>query len=252
MAKTERRAAATITPCSACPLRRNAGFRPFEKEELAFVAGFKIGETRFGPGDIVLRDGETSPHLYTVLRGWTVRYKVLADGKRQVLNFALPGDIVGLQSSLMQHMTHTVEALTDLTLCTFERKRVWELYQGYPGLAFDLTWLASREESMLAAHLANIGQRPAFARMAYMLVHLFDRARRAGLVEGLSLTLPITQEHLADALGLSMVHTNKTLQRLRATGWLQWKRQDFVMCDEARLRSVAEYDPIDRPPRPFI
>ena len=133
---------------------------------------------------------------------------------------AVSGDLLGLLSSLFNHMTHSVEALTDVTLCVFPRQRIWELYQGYPGLAFDVTWLASREESILADHLANVGQRLAFQRVAYMIIYLFNRARRSGLVRKNTLVLPVTQEHLADAMGFSIVHTNMTLKRLRATGWL--------------------------------
>lgn len=251
-ATTKRTAKPASTPCQRCPLRKNPHFRAFETEELAFVQSFKSGEMTAQAGTTVLLDGNNSPHLFTVLNGWAVRYKSFPDGKRQVLNFALPGDLLGLQSSLFNQMTHSVEALTDVTLCVFPRQRIWELYQGYPGLAFDVTWLASREESILAEHLANVGQRPAFARIAYMIVSLFHRARRAGLVERNTLVLPVTQEHLADAMGLSIAHTNKTLKRLRATGWLEWKRQELIINDEAKLTEVAEYDPVERTPRPFI
>jgi CRP/FNR family transcriptional regulator, anaerobic regulatory protein len=240
------------TPCHNCPLRKVPHFRAFEKAELAFVQSFKSGELAAQAGTTVLLDGNNSPHLFTVLKGWLVRYKSLPDGKRQVLNFAIPGDLLGLQSSLFDHMTHSVAALSDVTLCVFPRERIWELYKGYPGLAFDITWLASREESILAEHLVNVGQRPAFARIAYMIIYLFERARRAGLVDKNTLVLPVTQEHLADAMGLSIVHTNKTLQRLRATGWLSWRRQELIIYDRPKLMAIAEYDPVERPMRPFL
>jgi CRP/FNR family transcriptional regulator, anaerobic regulatory protein len=247
--KTTKRQA---TPCSNCPLRRLPHFRPFEAEELAFVQSFKADEVRIDAGQTFLVDGSNSPHIFTILEGWAVRYKAFPDGKRQVLNFALPGDLLGLQSSLFNQMTHSVEALTDVTLCVFPRQRIWELYKNHPGLGYDLTWLASREESIIAEHLANVGQRPAFARIAYMIVYLFNRARRAGLADKNTMKLPITQEHLADAMGLSIVHTNKTLKRLRATGWLDWKRDELIIRDEAQLTAVAEYDAVEKPPRPFI
>jgi CRP/FNR family transcriptional regulator, anaerobic regulatory protein len=247
--KTTKRPA---TPCSKCPLRRLPHFRPFEAEELAFVQSFKADEVRIDAGQTFLVDGSNSPHIFTILEGWAVRYKAFPDGKRQVLNFALPGDLLGLQSSLFNQMTHSVEALTDVTLCVFPRQRIWELYKNHPGLGYDLTWLASREESIIAEHLANVGQRPAFARIAYMIVYLFNRARRAGLADKNTMKLPITQEHLADAMGLSIVHTNKTLKRLRATGWLDWKRDELIIRDEAQLTAVAEYDAVEKPPRPFI
>jgi CRP-like cAMP-binding protein len=245
-------AAPAVTPCEACPLRTLASFRPFEAEELAFVKSLKSGELVADAGTALLLDGSNSPHLFTVLSGWAVRYKMLENGRRQVLNFALPGDLLGLQASLFKEMNHSVDALTDVRLCVFPRQRIWELFKSYPGLAFDVTWLASREESILAEHLASVGQRPAYGRIAYIIVHLFDRARRCGLVRERKLFLPVTQQDLADAMGLSIVHTNKTLKKLKATGWIGWTRQELIVRDEEKLREVAEYEPVDRVARPFI
>jgi CRP-like cAMP-binding protein len=247
-----RAALPAVTPCERCPLRKLATFRAFEPEELAFVKSLKSGELVTEAGTTILLDGSNSPHLFTILSGWVVRYKLLASGRRQVLNFALPGDFIGLQASLFKEMNHSVDALTDVRLCVFPRQRIWELFNSYPGLAFDMTWIASREESILAEHLASVGQRPAYARIAYMIIHLFDRARRSGLARGNRLSLPLRQEDLADAMGLSIVHTNKMLKRLRATGWIAWSRQELILRDEARLRDLAEYEPVDRQPRPFI
>jgi CRP/FNR family transcriptional regulator, anaerobic regulatory protein len=242
----------SVTPCESCPLRQLSSFRPFEAEELAFVKSLKSGELVAEAGTTILLDGSNSPHLFTVLSGWAVRYKLLAEGRRQVLNFSMPGDLLGLQASLFKEMQHSVDALTDVRLCVFPRQRIWELFKNYPGLAFDMTWLASREESILAEHLASVGQRSAYGRIAYMILHLFDRARRSGLARGNKLTLPVTQQDLADAMGLSIVHTNKTLKRLRATGWITWTRQDLTVRDESRLRDLAEYESVDKAPRPFI
>jgi CRP-like cAMP-binding protein len=240
------------TPCSRCPLRKYEHFRAFEPQELAFVEKFKVGELAVQAGSTVLLDGTDSPHLFTILEGWAMRFKIFDDGQRQVLNFGMPGDFVGLQSALFDKMTHSVEALTDMRLCVFTRSRVWELYEKHAGLGFDLTWIAAREESILAEHLANVGQRSAFERLAYIVIYLYDRARRSGLSRGNVLTTPITQEHLADAMGLSIVHTNKTLKRLKATGWMDWRRQELKILDEARLAELAAYEIVERKPRPFI
>ena len=216
------------------------------------MKSLKSGELVADAGTTVLLDGSNSPHLFTVLSGWAVRYKMLENGRRQVLNFALPGDLLGLQASLFKEMNHSVDALTDVRLCVFPRQRIWELFKSYPGLAFDLTWLASREELILAGHLASVGQRSAYARIAYMIIHLFDRARRCGLVRGDKALFPVTQQDLADAMGLSIVHTNKTLKKLRATGWIAWSRQELIIREEKKLRELAEYEPVDRVPRPFV
>jgi CRP/FNR family transcriptional regulator len=244
--------AAMQTPCSKCPLRRNDQFRPFQPDELEFIQDFKVGELRVQAGSSILLDGHDSPHLFSVLEGWAVRFKILDEGQRQVLNFAVPGDLIGLQSTLFDKMHHSVEALTDLRLCVFARERIWELYKQHPGLGFDLTWLAAREESIMSDHLVNVGQRSAFERLAYIIVYIFNHARRSGLVKGNKLITPVTQEHLADAMGLSMVHTNKTLKKLRQTGWLDWKRQELSILDEEKLTELAAFDLEKQRARPFL
>ena len=165
------------TPCEQCPLRKRPCLREFTADELAFVKTFKIDELHVDPGAGFLREGARSEYLYTVLNGWAFRYKMLDDGRRQILNYALPGDMVGLQGTLMQEMEHSVEALTPLTLCVFPRSKLFELYSKFPSLAFDITWLAAREEQLIDEHLVSLGRRTALERTAYLLLHLY-RARR--------------------------------------------------------------------------
>ena len=204
-------------PCERCPLRRLDTFRPFTKEELSFVASFKTGEFSAEARAMILQEGASSAHLYTVLSGWGFRYTLLPDGRRQILNFVLPGDLIGLQATVAREMKHSVEALTGMLLCVFQREKLWDLYQRHPGLAYDITWLAALEEQMLDRHLLSIGRRTALERMAYLLLHLHSRALSIGLADKQGFSPPITQYHLADALGMSIVHTNKTLKRLYAS-----------------------------------
>src|SRR6266705_5668720 len=136
--------------CEACPFRTNPTFRDFSPPELEFISAFKSGELNAEVGTTLFLEDTNSPHLYTVLSGWAFRYKMLPDGRRQILNFALPGDFLGLQGSMFDKMEHSVEALNDLTLCIFPREKVSTLFSRYPGLAFDVTWLCAREERILA------------------------------------------------------------------------------------------------------
>ncbi len=147
------------------------------------------------------------------------------------LNYALPADMVGLQGSLMDEMEHSVEALTAVRLCVFPREQLWDLYSKFPSLAFDVTWLAAREEQLLDEHLLAIGQRSALERTAYVLLLLFLRAQEVGLASATSIQFPFTQQHLADTLGMSLVHTNKTLKRLYAAGAVRWRDRVFEIID---------------------
>jgi CRP/FNR family transcriptional regulator len=240
------------TPCENCPLRRRPSLREFTPDELAFVKQFKTDELRVDPGVSFLREGASSEHLYTVLSGWAFRYKMLDDGRRQILNYALPADMVGLQGTLMHEMEHSVEALTPVTLCVFPRSKLWDLYAHFPSLAFDITWLAAREEQLIDENLVNLGRRSALERTAYLLLHLFVRADEAGLVKNGTIQFPFTQQHLADTLGMSLVHTNKTLKRLLATNAIRWKDRIFEMINRPSLVEIAGQDMVPRQSRPFI
>ena len=193
-----------ITPCEQCPLRLLNCLRKFTPEELAFVKQFKVNELRVDPGVSFLREGAQSEHLYTVLSGWAFRYKMLDDGRRQILNYALPSDLVGLQGSLMGEMEHSVEALTDVVLCVFPRSKLWDLYSRFPSLAFDLTWLAAREERLIDENLVSVGRRTALERTAYLLLHLYMRAEEVGLMKNGQFQFPFTQQHMADTLGIRL------------------------------------------------
>ncbi len=227
-------------------------FRDFEPEELRFVSSFKMGELVAETGTTLLSEGHASPHLYTLLSGWAFRYKTLADGRRQILNYMLPGDLLGLQGSVTGEMQHSVEALSPLVLCVFQRDRLNELFSKHPGLGFDVTWLAAQEERMLDDHLLSLGQRTAMERAAYLIAFLYYRATAVGLADGRNRTLPITQMHVADTLGLSIVHTNKTLRKLADRGLIRWLDRACEVRDLSGLQAVAGWDGPPERRRPLI
>lgn len=227
-------------------------FRKFTAEELRFVERLKVGEVRLKAGQTVLTEDETSPHLYTVLSGWLFKYKMLEDGRRQIINFAVPGDLLGLQAAVFDKMTHSVEALGDVTLCIFPKAQLWSLYERHQGLGFDVTWLAAQEKAILADFLVSAGQRTATERIAFLLIVLYRRARNVGLVRKGTIDLPITQDHFADTIGFSLVHTNKRIARLKRSGAFAWNGPTFTMTDENQLATLAGRPDIIPGPRPFL
>ncbi|MDX1401355.1 MAG: Crp/Fnr family transcriptional regulator [Kiloniellales bacterium] len=238
--------------CRECPLRSNDAFRKFSEKELDFVQHFKSGEMVADAGTTIFLEGNNSAHLYTVLSGWVFRYKLLHDGRRQILNFGLPGDFFGLQTSIFGEMDHSVEALTDVVLCVFPREKVWQLYKQYPGLGFDLTWLAAREQYILDENLLTVGRRTAVERVASVLLHVFLRIEQLGMARGRIIDVPFTQQQLADALGLSHVHTNKTIKKLTSRTLIEWDPPKLKIKDLEGLAQVAKAELAELPVRPFI
>ncbi len=240
------------TDCINCPLRMIECFRPFSEDELEFIRKFKVGEFHVEAGASIASEGANLEHLYTVLEGWAFRYKTLQNGNRQILNFALQGDFIGLQGSMFGELDHSVDALTDMTLCVFTRKKIWELFTSHPSLAFDVTWLATQEERMLGAHLTAVGQRTARARIAFLLLHLYRRCEPVKLAGANRMFVPFNQQHLADLLGLSLVHTNKTLKRMEAAKLLSWNKGVVVFLNQKALIEIADFDEEKVTGRPFI
>lgn len=238
--------------CEQCPLRAMPQFREFNANELRFVSSFKTGEMVAETGATLLAEGNRSAHLFTLLSGWAFRYKTLADGRRQVLNYLLPGDLIGLQGSVTGNMEHSVEALTPLVLCVFQRDRLNELFGKHPGLSYDITWIAAREERILDDHLLSLGRRSALERAAYLIAHLHSRANSVGMVSAKNLLIPITQVHVADTLGLSVVHTNKTLKKLADRGLIQWHDRSCEVIDAEKLMDIAGWEGENDRKRPFV
>lgn len=238
--------------CEECPLLCSGHFRAFSEAELQFVSTFKRGELVSDAGSTILLEGTHSPHLYSVISGWGFRYKTLEDGRRQILNYVLPGDFIGLQGTILSEMHHSVEALSDMILCVFERNRLFDLYENQPELGYDITWLAAREEQMLDEHLLSVGRRSAAERAAYLLAFLYERAEAVALFSRGPRIAPLTQQHVADTLGLSLVHTNKTLRKLKTQGVIAWLDSGFEIKDIDALKRIAGWDGLPDTPRPFI
>lgn len=236
--------------CKYCPLRKCEYFIPMTDEELAFMTSFKTGELVVEPGTTLLLEGSNSPQLFTVLSGMGVRYKTLPDGGRQVINFLFPGDLTGMQAAIMGEMKHSVEATTNMVLCVFNRADIWNMFKAHPERAYDLTWIAAVEEHFLGETIATLGQRDASQRIAWAYLRIHRRLRVVGLGDEGHVPLAFRQQDLADALGLSLVHTNKTIARLRDMGLANWSDGQLSIPDRARLAAFAgvEPEPLDRRP----
>lgn len=254
MNRPSRRANAgqSVTDCAACPLRRLDAFVAMSEREVEFMRSFKSGELTVSRGAVIFEQGTESPYLFTVLDGFAIRYSVLPDGRRQVLNFVLKGELLGLQGEMLGEMQHTIEAVAPTRLCVFSRRRVWDMFQNVPERAYALTWIAAREESLLGERLASVGQMNGHERVAHALARLFTRGAALGMVEEGRMSLPYRQRDLADGLGLSLVHTNKILRDFRERQIAVWRERTLVVMNLEALRDEACIDEDGHLPRPLL
>lgn len=239
--------AACPVDCHECRLRRTGAFTPLAPPLLEFIRSIRAGMVTVHAGDTLVREGQPNSRLFTLYAGWAFRYKTLSDGRRQILNFLLPGDLLGLQQEFDEAAPHGIEALTECVLCVFQNDSLWSIFREQPRLGYDITWLAAHEEGHLDQNLLTTGRRNATERVAMLLMHLYRRLDRIGLAEDGSVAFPLNQQHIADALGLSLVHTNKTLRRLSALGLHELKGGRLRLLNTRALARIAEY--YDTPPR---
>jgi CRP-like cAMP-binding protein len=238
--------------CHECALRACGLFKPITPNELGAINSIKRDHVALKAGAEIIRAGDESPEIYTLYSGWAFRFKSLPDGRRQILNFLLPGDLVGLQAAMFAAAQYGAEALTDVELCLLPRRKVWSLFDEMPGLAFDVAWLGAREEGYVDDNLTSTGRRTAAERVAALIISLYKRAKALGLVEQETFEFPLTQQHIADALGMSLVHTNKTLARLRRLGMYSRANGSMTLTNPRVLQRIAQHFDEEMPLRPLI
>lgn len=243
-----------LIECRNCPLGQRAGLTPIEPDRLDLVQAFKRGEVVLEAGNTLIKQGQEHRKLYTILEGVLVRYRELPDmDERQIVNFMFPGDLIGLQTSRGDPPLHGVDTITPVRLCVFEQADFLALISAEPTFGYDLTWLAAKEEGALEGHLVALGKRRAAERIAYLALFLTERAYESGFSDSKTrLRLPLTQAQIGDMLGLSLVHTNRSIQQLRSSGLVYWKRGEIEIQDLAKTKAYAEYYSPHISPRPYL
>ena len=240
--------------CSQCPLRRLSLFVENSHAEVAYVQSVKQRELHLDAGQLLIYEGQASGPVYTLLLGFAFRFKTLHDGRRQILGFLMAGDYIGVQQNMGEMACAGVMTLTDSIFCVFDRNSVWELHQNSPALGFSVTWLIALEASRVDDCLLSVGRRNAEERVASLLLLFFRHARALQKREEAGgVPFPLTQQHIADALGLSLVHTNKTLRRLALRGLYLLRDGYLTIADSKALAAVANlHNDGDAPKRPLV
>ena len=244
------------TSCIDCPLRALPLFVPHTAAELALVQSLKRRELVLDEGDTLIHEGQSDTRLFTLLEGWAYRFKTLSDGRRQILNFLLAGDFIGVQQKMGDSAAHGVITLTKARFCVFDRDALWKLHRDQPTMGFNITWLTAHEESLVDDNLLSIGRRSAEERVATSLILLYKRAAALGAhaeEPGEGVAFPLTQQHLADALGLSLAYTNKTLRKLQQRKLFRMAGGRLQLIDTTALEQLADLYGDGKPPaRPLV
>ncbi len=230
-------------PCAACPVRELAICKALPDQDLDIIQNFRTSVRAIPAGADLYIEGEPWRELYTVLEGWLFMYKLLEDGRRQITKILLPGDFVGFEADLEAPMDHSVQTLTEARVCVFPRANVMNLFKEHPELAIRLTQMISRDVAMAHERLTSVGRRSALERVAHFLLELFYRVRlQHPEPVGSTISMPLTQEHIGDALGLTSVHVNRTLRKLQKRGLINIAKRTLHVLDPDRLADVAGFE----------
>lgn len=208
-------------------LRKLANFTALTEEEARAVDDCCTNVREVGAREDVIAQGDKTGGVKLLLEGFACRYKTLEDGRRQIVAYFVPGDLCDLRVFILKRMDHSIGAISPSRVATIAPDSVLKLMHNYPTLTRALWWSTLVEEAIAREWIVNVGQRNALERMAHLFCELLYRFRAVGLNQGMSCTLPLTQVELAETLGLSSVHVNRTLQELR--------RQKLITLDGGTL-----------------
>jgi CRP-like cAMP-binding protein len=196
----------------------------------------------FRPKQDIIKQGERPEAVFLLLEGWAIRYKYLANGHRQIVAFLVPGDLCDPRVFILKEMDHSIGFLTEARVAVIPKPKMIAALDEPSALMRALWWSTLVDEGVLREWLVNIGQRDAYGRIAHLLTELSLRLQVVNRVKGQSFRLPLTQADLGDALGLTSVHVNRTIMRLRNEGLIEWSGGYLHIPDARKLMRASHFD----------
>jgi CRP-like cAMP-binding protein len=227
--------------CSPLVTKLESVARLSEGDRIA-LAGLCDDPREMGARSIVIREGERPDHVHLMVEGWAARYKLLPDGSRQITAFLIPGDFCDFHITILREMDHSITTLTRAKVAYIPRLKL-EAITERPSLVRAFWWATLVDEAVLRAWIVNVGRRDAFEAIGHLMCELYVRMRNVGLTSDHCFELPLTQEELGDALGLTPVHVNRVLQRMRADELISLKGGMLTIHDYRRLEAASGFNP---------
>ena len=225
------------------PFARKLGaFVALSGKELTVLDRLHARRRSFIAGLDMVHQGQVNHSAFIHASGWVCSYKLLSGGTRQIVDFQIPGDFLGLRSVLFRTADHNIEPLTRVEASEVLASDLRETFSETPRLATAVLWAASRDEAMVVEHLVGIGRRDAKERTAHFLLELGARLKLVGLGTTLGYSCPLSQNMLADSMGLSAVHVNRVLRELREDGLVTFQNGKVTIHDLDRLVTLADFD----------
>lgn len=233
-----------MSPASLAPMVRKLElWRPLGDDERAAILELPHTIRDLKAHQYIVWDGDRPQHSCLLLSGFAFRHKLAGDGSRQILSIHMRGDILDLQNSLLGTADHNVQMITDGSLALIPTQAIVDLAFGYPAVGLAMWYETLVDGSIFREWILNVGRRDAFTAIAHLLCEFAMRAEVAGIGDSTGYDLPLSQEQLADAVGLTSVHVNRTLMRLEDEGHIRRNRRHIQIDDWQSLAKVADFEP---------
>jgi CRP-like cAMP-binding protein len=223
-------------------LRKLELWMQFDKDDRKAVLNLPHKLRKLGPGEYIVRDGEKPTDSCLLLSGFAFRHKLTGDGARQIMAIHMKGDVVDLQNSLLRSSDHNVQALTRIEVALIPVEAIQELAFTRPTVGKAMWYETLVDASIFREWTLNVGRRRADARTAHLLCEFALRLEVAGLGEQCDYELPMTQDQLADALGLTPVHVNRTLKALEKDGFIERTKRSVKIGNWENLAALGDFD----------
>ena len=224
--------------------RKLSTFVHLSESELTVLEQLHSKHRTFGEGCDLIAQGQNDQATYILTDGWACSYKLQASGSRQIVDFQIPGDFLGLRSMLLHTSDHSIVPVGEIEAVEVTISDLIGAFSSAPRLGIAILWAASRDEAMVVEHLVGIGQRNANERTAHLMLELSSRLSMVGIGSRSGFDCPLTQYHLADALGLSAIHVNRVLRNLRESDFVTFRNGRVEFNDYDGLVRFADFDPV--------
>jgi len=225
------------------PLRKRLNsLELMQDEDIAILDRLHSRTAEYQAGRIVQREKGRIEMTRIIVSGWAIRFRTTPDGNRQIVNFLLPGDSIGLYGALFPRSDSGVETITDATLAEFASAELMDVFRQSARLGAALCWIGGQDERFLEQQIVRIGALHATDRIAHLLVELQLRLLRAGIPPADASAMPITQKLIADALGISHVHVNRCCRQLEKKGLIETLPGSLTLLDPGALKQLCGYE----------
>lgn len=221
---------------------RLCGHGPLNDDDIALLTAACHNVRELSAGHHLIREGDRPDPVFVMLEGWAFRYKILPDGGRQIMAFMLPGDFCDIHIAVLEEMDHSVVTLTKARVAFLPRAQMEALVEARPAVTRAFWWSQLVDQGVLRAWIVSMGRRTSTERVAHLMCELYIRMRNIGLATHDQCEMPLTQTVLADAVGLTPVHVNRVLRKLRLAKIMDLRSGSLTILDPAKLARIAGFD----------